>query len=532
MRLHNAGLTRTRVVFQLWNPGFRPSSAQIGGRGIELLLVSSMQIHAEAAYQAIRDAWQTTGVRPLIIAGGPKAQYEPYDFWLAPDLEARAAPDVVVTGESYVLLDLLNVLVQHRGRGEHMRHAFERARREGALADVPGLFYLAPGASLAEPQFVDTGLQRLVQHFDELPGEVVGFGLLEPPHRREGLAAAPLAASEVRKHCVIASLQTTQGCKFTCSYCPIPAANQKTWRFRSPDNVAEQIRSVHERFGIREFFGTDDNFFNRRETAEQILTAMAEARIGSVRLGERIAFMTEATEFDAHKNRDLLPLARAAGMRALWFGIEDLTATLVKKGQSPERTVELFRLLLDHGIKPHAMMMFHDGQPFYSRGSPYGLLNQVEFLRRAGALTIQWTAHMPAVGTREYEKTYQQGRVIERLGRYRIRDRHFDANHIVVTGQAAGWKRQLQMLGGYAAFYNPWNLVRAFRTPETTSMRRRRMEYQLLGMVASVWTIARMLPYTLRLLTARVECHRTVPSTNAHRIHYPPRAHPRVPQAS
>ena len=40
--LYQAGFTRTRAVFQLWNRSFRPSSAQLDGRPIQLLLVSSM----------------------------------------------------------------------------------------------------------------------------------------------------------------------------------------------------------------------------------------------------------------------------------------------------------------------------------------------------------------------------------------------------------------------------------------------------------------------------------------------------------
>ena len=62
------------------------------------------------------------------------------------------------------------------------------------------------------------------------------------------------------------------------------------------------------------------------------------------------------------------------------------------------------------------MMMFHDGQPFYTPESLYGLANQVDFLRRAGAISIQCTVHNPAVGTREYEKTYQSGKVLKQLG--------------------------------------------------------------------------------------------------------------------
>lgn len=525
--LYQAGFTRTRAVFQLWNPAFRPSRARLDGRPIQLLLISSMEMHAGQAYEAIRDAHRLGADRPLIIAGGPKAVYQPYHFWKHPGKDNLVPPDVVVTGEAFVLLDLLNVLVQCRGRGETMRTAFERARREGALESVPGLVYLAPEATLQDPLLVDTGLQRLVQHLDEMPHEATALGLLEPPHRRAGLSPRPLPDDRVRKHAYIVSMLVTQGCKFTCPYCPIPALNQKTWRFRSPEGLADEIRMVQERFGIQWYFGTDDNFFNRRQTAESILTALARTTVGGKPLRRRVRWSTEATQFDTFKNRDLLPLARQAGLYAIWFGIEDLTADLINKGQKPEVTLELFRLLHQYRISPMAMLMFHEGQPFYTRNSLYGLANQVDFLRRAGAISIQCTVHNPAVGTREVEKTYQTGRVLKELGRYLIPESKFDGNHVMVDGADRPWRKQLKLLGGYAAFYNPLNFLRGLKNDGTT-LRRRRIGWQFVGQFAVLWTAWKMFPYLLRLLRP-IKYHTEPPALATVPVRVPEKGFSRLP---
>ena len=55
--LHQAGFARTRAVFQLWNPNFRASRARFDGRALEMLLISSMQIHSQRAYDAISEVW-------------------------------------------------------------------------------------------------------------------------------------------------------------------------------------------------------------------------------------------------------------------------------------------------------------------------------------------------------------------------------------------------------------------------------------------------------------------------------------------
>jgi radical SAM superfamily enzyme YgiQ (UPF0313 family) len=523
--LHQAGFARTRAVFQLWNPNFRASQARFDGRAPEMLLISSMQIHSQRAFDAITEAWSLGDTRPLIIAGGPKAIYEPYHFWTGKS--EAGVPDVVVTGEQYVLLELLNTLIEYRSVRGTMRSAFEQARKEGALETIPGLVYLAPGASAREPALIDTGLQRLVQDLDELPGEETALALLEPPHRGTGLSPKSLEPARVGRCAKIVSLLVTQGCKFNCSYCPIPAVNQKSWRYRSPEALARTIALVHERFHIKYFFGADDNFFNRRETAEAFLTGMARSTAGGRPFRERIRFATEATQFDTYRNRDLLPLARYAGVHALWFGIEDLTATLINKGQKPTQTIELFRLLDAHKISPMAMMMFHEGQPYYTPGALYGLYNQIKFLRDAGAVSVQCTVHGPAVGTREQEATYAKGGVLRSVGSYVIPESRYDGNHVIIATGEAAWKRQVKLIGGYATFYNPANLVRALKR-DGSPLRRRRISYQLVGMAAMAWTAAKMTPYILRLMTGKPS-YKTNTETTAIEIRHPDRAFPRWP---
>ena len=450
--LHEAGFSQTRAVFQLWNWRFRPSAARLAGRPPEILLVSTMQIHSARAYEAIGDAWSMGEHRPLIIAGGPKAFYEPYHFFS----QGPAHPDVVCTGEAYVLLDLLNRLQEFRTARETFRTAFERARRTGALESVPGLVYLDPESSPEQSVLVDTGLQRLVQHLDELPDEVVGLRLVEPPSRRRGLSAAPLSDRQLGRHAWIGSLILTQGCKFNCPYCPVPALNQKTWRFRSPEGIVRQFQTLFKAFGIRHFFGADDNFFNHRSTAAETFTALAQAKGERGRpLGQQVHWSTEATQFDTFKNRDLLPLGHRAGLRGMWFGIEDLTAQLINKGQKPEVTLELFRLLHQLKIAPMAMMMYHEGQPFTTPGSLYGMSNQIAFLRRAGALSMQVMVHSPAVGSRELENTYNSGRVIRSLGSYRLTDSDRDGNHVIVAGSKPPWRQQLELLAPTLPFTIP-----------------------------------------------------------------------------
>ena len=177
---------------------------------------------------------------------------------------------------------------------------------------------------------------------------------------------------------------------------------------------------------------------------------------------DSIFFGTEATEFDVDKNLDLLPLCRDGGLSAaIWFGIEDMTAELVKKGQSPEKTKRLFGALNEHGIAPMSMMMHHDGQPLASRGNLYGLLNQVNFLRKSGSASVQVTILTPSVGSKGYEEPFNTGMVIAEANGHKVEDHHYDGNHCIATHDPNPWRKQLNIYLAYGSFYNPWNFVRA-----------------------------------------------------------------------
>jgi hypothetical protein len=305
--------------------------------------------------------------------------------------------------------------------------------------------------------------------------------------------------------------------------------NQKTWRYRSPEGIARQLRTVHDSTGIRYYFGTDDNFFNRRETAESMLEAIRSTSTARGRaLGRCVRWGTEATQFDTYKNRDLLPLARQAGMTAIWFGIEDLTAELVNKGQKPEVTIDLFRLLHENRIMPMAMMMYHDGQPFYTRDSLYGISNQMRFLQRAGAVSAQCTVHVPAVGTKEYERTFDTGKVLAQLGDQPMEDRYFDGNHIVVRGSEPDWRRQLKFIGAYASFYNPLNLLRALHR-DGSALRDKRAYFQLIGMIATGWTFVKTVPHLIKLAAAKAEYHQATPPALPVPVKLAAGAFPRLP---
>lgn len=520
----DAGFARTRIVLQQWNRSFRPSQMRLDGRLPDLLLISSMQIHTAQCKALIRDACRIEpSRRPLIIVGGPKTIYEPWDVFAFDPAQPWGA-DLAVTGEEYVLLSLLEVLLGFRAKGETMRSAFFRARDAGALESIPGLVYARGDSSGVAQELIDTGPQRLLGDLDELPHPALGFALLEAPSRKATLASQPLPPGQVRRRSPMGILVLTAGCRFGCPYCPIPGYNQRQFRSKSGSRIGEEMVRLHNEFGIRFFFGADDNFFNDQRRAVEIVEALAQTKLGDGHLRNRIRWGTEATVHDTLAMKDHLRTVRKAGLHALWMGVEDMTGALVRKGQTPDKTRQAFGLLRAQGIVPMPMLMHHDAQPLYTPGRPEGLLNQVKLLRKAGAIGLQVLMITPALGSKNYEEAFTSGLMIESAGARRVQPHMLDGNYVVASRYPHPWRKQLNILAAYLYFYNPVRFLISLFFPKSR-LYLVDCGAQALGMWGLWHTLRRTAGWACRLLAGRIK-RNTQPPASPVALRRPPVSFP------
>jgi len=311
----------------------------------------------------------------------------------------------------------------------------------------------------------------------------------------------------------IGSLVLTFGCKFACPYCPIPAYNQRQHRVKSGERIADEMARVYQEFGIRHFFGSDDNFFNHKERTLDIIHTLARTEIDGVQIRKKIRWGTEVTVHDTLKLREHLPAVRSAGVRALWLGVEDMTATLVNKGQTVDKTGEALRLLSRHGISPMPMMMHHDEQPLISRGpKPYGLLNQIRILRKAGAISMQVLMLVPATGSKLFSGTYTSGMVYESVAGRPVEEHMLGGNYVVASHCPKPWRKQANILIAYLWFYNPLRLGVALVRPKS-KLYLADAVWQVLGMWGLAQTVRRTFGWLLRLRWGQVQRKHSPPAS-------------------
>ncbi|MCE5276842.1 MAG: radical SAM protein [Planctomycetaceae bacterium] len=502
--LADSGFEKTRLVLQQWNPNVHAGRVRLDGRLPDMLLISSMGLHIDRARRMLRQACAIDPAhRPLIVAGGPSCVYAPWDLFSPDDADPWRA-DIAVTGEDYVFLAMLEAVLDTRAPGEPLRAAFMRAKASGALDAVPGLVYPVGPDGRAPEALVDTGIQRLCGDLDELPDPTLGYSLLEPPSRRRDLSGAPIPANSVHKHTPIGSLAMTFGCRFSCGYCPIPAYNQRTYRAKSGPRIAKEMSQLASQYGIKYFFGADDNFFNDPPRSLAIIEAIA-ATTGTwgKKLGRTVRWATEVTVHDVLTMKDHLAVAHKAGLRALWMGVEDMTGTLVKKGQTVDKTIEAFRLLRSHGICPMPMMMHHDDQPLWTRTGAGGLLNQVGLLKKAGGVAMQVLMITPSAGSKLYVDTFTSGMVLESVGSRQVQPHMYDGNYVIASTARRPWRKQYNLMIAYLSFYNPLRLI------WTLLWRKDRLGFkpagvQFIGIGGLLQTVRRTFTWGLRLAMCKI----------------------------
>jgi hypothetical protein len=159
------------------------------------------------------------------------------------------------------------------------------------------------------------------------------------------------------------------------------------------------------------------------------------------------------------------------------------------------------------------MMMHHDEQPLVSFGpKPYGLLNQVRLLRKAGAVSMQVLMLVPATGSKLFVGTYTSGMAYDRVGGRQVEEHMLGGNYVIASHHPKPWRKQINILIAYACFYNPLNFLLSLVRPKT-KLYFADATWQLLGMWGLTQMVRRTFGWILRLRFGKIR-RRVAPPMN------------------
>lgn len=275
---------------------------------------TQMMTAAGPACRAIKDAAPAV---PVIIVGGHVAAL--------PERTLREeAVDFACTGEGPVTVEtLLRVL----------------AAETPDLSEVPGIVYWQ------DREVKRTPSAPLIEDLDrDLPGS--SWDLLPMDRYR---AHNWQCFGDLGSRKPYASIYTTLGCPYKCSFCCINAPFGKNgYRFRSPEAVLREIDVLIETYGVRTFKIVDEMFVLN----EKHVTAICQGLIPrNEALGGTLNLWAYA-RVDTVKPA-MLEMLRRAGFRWLALGIESGSKHVrdgAKKALKNEDIVGIVRAIQEAGI--------------------------------------------------------------------------------------------------------------------------------------------------------------------------------------
>lgn len=226
-----------------------------------------------------------------------------------------------------------------KGEAEHIIVPLVHALVSGrSIEGIPGISYLKDG------QICNIARSEPVADLDHLPFPI-----------RDTVEAAIEQGNFVH-------LCTSRGCEAHCSFCSIfsfakGAPGQRRWRQRSVGNIVDEIRCLHETYGITHFKFVDDSFLEPpRDTswAEKFQKEVSRHNL-------HIKFRTQVRA--DRLNSEIVKALKEAGWFSTSVGIENFSAKALKrmgKIASVDDNLAALELLTTHGIYTQMGMILFD----------------------------------------------------------------------------------------------------------------------------------------------------------------------------
>jgi radical SAM superfamily enzyme YgiQ (UPF0313 family) len=149
----------------------------------------------------------------------------------------------------------------------------------------------------------------------------------------------------------VASLRTSIGCAFSCSFCVIPHLMNGKYLQRSPEDVVDEIAGIKEEY----LYFVDDEMFLNAGRARQIAELL-------IQRGIRKKYTSWARSDTIVRHPDVLRLWKEAGLDTLYVGLESMDDSKLdeyKKRVPVETNREAIAILREIGITLHASFIVH-----------------------------------------------------------------------------------------------------------------------------------------------------------------------------
>ncbi len=346
------------------------------------------------AYRVVRLA-KRINPNVVTVIGGPHATFLPRQT-----LEECPHLDVVVRGEGE----------------ETFRELLDVLEKGGGIEEVRGITYREGDRVKSTPP------RPLIKNLDELP----------PP--AFDLLPMELYNFEGRR---FGTLITSRGCPFRCIFCSSSKLFGRRWRAYSVDRVIEEVKILHEEYGVREVEFLDDTFTLNRRRAQQIARAL---------VSEGLDISWAASSRVDTLDYETASAMRRAGAHTLYLGIEsgsEETLKFIRKGVTVAESEAAVKCAKKAGLG--VLGSFVIGFPYERE---VDMLKTIALAMRLNLDYAQFTVATPFPGTELWEIAVSKGLLLSKKWS------DYTTLNVVMKNIYVSPKKIRQMLElAYAAFY-------------------------------------------------------------------------------
>jgi len=156
------------------------------------------------------------------------------------------------------------------------------------------------------------------------------------------------------KNFPIGTIMTSRGCPYDCTFCVIPHFYNHKMRFRTPENVIQEIKYLVNNFGVKEIHFEDDNLTLKRDRIVKICSLILK---NNIKISWACPNGIRADKVD----EKLINLMAKSGCYHIAYGIESVNQKILKnirKKETKEQIEKTIKITDRAGIISQGLFIF------------------------------------------------------------------------------------------------------------------------------------------------------------------------------
>ena len=258
-----------------------------------------------------------------------------------------------------------------------------------------------------------------------------------------------------------ATVMTSRGCPFECGFCASPELHDRKVRYRSVENVKQEIEMLKRDYNVTDIRFQDDCFTLNKKRFKDLANMLTEADI-------KYRCSMRADQVD----KESMDLLWNSGCREIGIGVESAENEVLKllvKGTNVDQNIYALNSLKERGFKVRAFMM--TGLPGETKDSAR---HMIDFLEKTRPDVVTLTSFMPLPGSDVYNNPSDYGITIDgedwlKYNMALTRDERTPFVHRLSTATLEEMEVNREMLKEYL-FNNSISNVSKFNQPYRSSL--------------------------------------------------------------